>query len=127
MVMGQNSQITATYTPITPQKEIYMTHNPHNPHNHNYEITAKDCLASVGEQSSLEAWTITTPDGGDKLTISVVMHHKDGVGFTPTDWQGPQPQTVDEIRDYDWVSFGGQGAILPFGLPTLFVLTSNPA
>ena len=98
----------------------------HNPHNHNYEITAKDCLASLDGQSSLEAWTITTPDGVD-LVISVVMYHKDGVGFTPSDWQGWQPQTVDEIRDYDWISFDGYSAVLLSGLPTLFVLTSNPA
>ena len=95
-----------------------MTHNTHNPNN--YEVIAKDRLASLDEQGSLEAWTITTPDG-DKLIISVVMYHTDGIGFTTSDWQGPQPQTVDEIQDDDWISFDGQGAALPFGMFTLFV------
>jgi len=94
-----------------------MTHNPND-----YEVTAKDRLASLDKQSSLnlEAWTITTPDG-DKLTISVAMNHMRGVGFTTSDWQGPQPQTLGEIQDYDWISFDGQGAALPFGMFTLFV------
>jgi len=76
----------------------------HNPND--YEVTAKDRLVSLDEQSSLnlEAWTITTPDG-DKLTISVVMNNMSGVGFTTSDWQGPQPQTVGEIQDHGWVGF----------------------
>jgi len=89
----------------------------HNPNN--YEVIAKNHIVGLDKQSSLEAWTITTPDGDD-LVISVVMYHMSGVGFSATDWQGWQPQTVDEVRDHDWISFGGQGAVLLSGLPTLF-------
>jgi len=74
----------------------------HNPND--YEVTAKDRLASLDGQSSLEAWTITTPDG-DKLIISVIMDHMSGVGFSTRDWQEAQPQTVGEIQDYGWVGF----------------------
>jgi len=91
------------------------THNPND-----YEVTAKDHLVSLDKQSNLEAWTITTPDG-DKLVISVAVNHMRGIGFSTTDWRGPQPRTFDEIRNYDWVSFDGQGVILPFGMSTLFV------
>ena len=92
------------------------SYNRHNPNN--YEIIAKDCLASVNDQVSLEAWTIITPDG-EKPTISVVMYHKDEIGFTTTDWQGWQPQTVDELQDCYWVDFDGGSAVWSEeGLPT---------
>lgn len=34
-------------------------------------------------------------------TISVLV--SDGLEYFPKDWQGSQPQTLDECSEYDWV------------------------
>lgn len=47
--------------------------------------------------------------------IAVIM--ADGVQFTLSDWQGPQPMTIDEIADFRWVDAFGRTAIMLHGLP----------
>jgi len=93
--------------------EIMMSHNPNS-----YEVTVKDCLAEIDGQTDLDSWTIITDDG-DEMIISVINYHMSGISFTCRDWQGPQPRTVDEIQDYNWVSFDGEDAIILVGLPVL--------
>ena len=41
----------------------------------------------------------------------------DGIQFTPNDWQGRQPLSVDEIDAVDWVDNTGRDAIMIDGLP----------
>lgn len=36
------------------------------------------------------------------LTISVLVY-EDGEEYSTTDWQGPQPTSLSEVEDYDWV------------------------
>lgn len=44
----------------------------------------------------------------------------DGVQFTTTDWQGAQPESVQEIAEYKWMDAAGRDAIVFDGLPRLF-------
>ena len=37
------------------------------------------------------------------LTISVLVS-EDGEEYSTTDWQGPQPASLAEVEDYDWVN-----------------------
>jgi hypothetical protein len=56
------------------------------------------------------------------MTISVVRY-SDGTYFTPSDWQGKQPENASEIADVDWVRDDGTMGILFDGLPrdSLFI------
>lgn len=85
----------------------------HNPHD--YEVSSREYLEDIDEQASLETWTV----GEDELQISVIIYHMTGISFTCNDWQGQQPQSVDEIQDYAWISFDGQPSIMMDGLPVL--------
>lgn len=40
-----------------------------------------------------------------------------GIQFTPRDWQGAQPLTVDEIAGVKWVDHTGADAVMFDGLP----------
>lgn len=40
-----------------------------------------------------------------------------GIQFTPRDWQGAQPLTVEAIADTEWVDYMGREAIMLDGLP----------
>lgn len=40
-----------------------------------------------------------------------------GIQFTPRDWQGTQPLTVEAIADTEWVDYMGREAIMLDGLP----------
>lgn len=37
------------------------------------------------------------------LTISMYVND-DGTEYTTTDWQDVQPQTIEEMADYEWVN-----------------------
>lgn len=51
--------------------------------------------------------------------IAIIM--ADGVQFTLSDWQGPQPMTIDEIAEYRWVDAFGRMAIMLQGLPRMML------
>ena len=51
--------------------------------------------------------------------IAVIM--ADGVQFTLSDWQGPQPMTIDEIEEYRWVDAFGRMSIMLRGLPRMML------
>ena len=51
--------------------------------------------------------------------IAVIL--ADGVQFTLSDWQGPQPMTIDEIAEYRWVDAFGRMAIMLQGLPRMML------
>ena len=38
----------------------------------------------------------------EDMTISVLVD-EDGNEYSTTDWQGPQPTSLSEVEDYDWV------------------------
>lgn len=40
-----------------------------------------------------------------------------GIQFTPRDWQGPQPLSVEDIADTEWVDHTGREAVMFDGLP----------
>lgn len=44
------------------------------------------------------AFAIQNFDGLDVATVT----YADGTTFTTSDWQGSQPQSVDEIADFTW-------------------------
>lgn len=31
-----------------------------------------------------------------------ILTYSDGTRLTTSDWQGKQPKTLDEVKDYDW-------------------------
>ena len=43
-----------------------------------------------------------------------------GIQFTPRDWQGTQPLTVEAIANTEWVDYMGREAIMIDGLPRVF-------
>lgn len=51
--------------------------------------------------------------------MSVIQ--SEGVQFTPADWQGEQPMTVDEIGGARWVDSRGEDVIMYKGLPRSLV------
>ena len=51
--------------------------------------------------------------------IAVIL--ADGVQFTLSDWQGPQPMTIDEIEEYRWVDAFGRMSIMLRGLPRMML------
>lgn len=53
------------------------------------------------------------------MIISVVRY-EDGTYFTPSDWQGKQPEDASEITDVNWVREDGVMGILLDGLPRVF-------
>ena len=61
-------------------------------------------------------YIVEHPDVGWMAVIMSV-----GIQFTPRDWQGPQPLTVDEIAGTEWVDYMGREAIMLDGLPRVLV------
>ena len=57
-------------------------------------------------------YIVDHPDVGWMAVIMSV-----GIQFTPRDWQGAQPLTVDEIAGVKWVDRTGADAVMFDGLP----------
>lgn len=57
-------------------------------------------------------YIVEHPDVGWMAVIMSV-----GIQFTPRDWQGAQPLTVDEIAGVKWVDRTGADAVMFDGLP----------
>ena len=46
------------------------------------------------------------------------LSYADGTTYTTSDWQAPQPQTLDEVGDFNWIDEKtGRAAIMIDGLP----------
>lgn len=61
-------------------------------------------------------YLVEHPDVG---IIAVIQ--SEGVQFTPADWQGEQPMTVDEIGGARWVDSRGEDVVMYKGLPRILV------
>lgn len=61
-------------------------------------------------------YIVEHPDVGWMAVIMSV-----GIQFTPRDWQGPQPLTVEAIADTEWVDYMGREAVMLDGLPRVLV------
>ena len=61
-------------------------------------------------------YLVEHPDVGMMAVIQ-----SEGVQFTPADWQGEQPMTVDEIGGARWVDSRGEDVIMYKGLPRILV------
>ena len=61
-------------------------------------------------------YIVEHPDVG---WMAVIM--SSGIQFTPRDWQGPQPLTVDEIASTEWVDRTGTDVIMFDGLPRVMM------
>lgn len=51
---------------------------------------------------------------------TAIYYPGDDTLYTPSDWQGRRPKTVDEIEDYNWMSSALDEAIVFCGLPRAF-------
>ena len=60
-------------------------------------------------------YIVEHPDVGWMAVIMSV-----GIQFTPRDWQGPQPLSVEDIAGTEWVDHMGREAIMIDGLPRVF-------
>jgi hypothetical protein len=49
-----------------------------------------------------------------------IICYDDETYFTTSDWQGSQPETIENIPDYEWVSQTGERTIVMNGLPYVF-------
>lgn len=61
-------------------------------------------------------YLVEHPDCG---IIAVIQ--SDGLQFTPSDWQGEQPETPEDIASARWVNNRGDDAIMFEGLPRILV------
>jgi hypothetical protein len=61
-------------------------------------------------------WSVDPDD--DLCPISVVVYHATGMVFSPADWHGPQPQTIEDIPQWVWIDGQGREAIMLDGWPT---------
>lgn len=61
-------------------------------------------------------YLVEHPDVGVMAVIQ-----SEGMQFTPADWRGEQPMTVDEIIGTRWVDSRGNDAIMYRGLPRILV------
>ena len=79
-----------------------------------------DCVDSA----SLGYWVVgRNYDGlakGDKIAIIL---YNDGLYFSPSDWQGYQPdmRDLDDIADTHWVDTWGRAAIMLDNLPRTII------
>lgn len=83
------------------------------------------------ETGHTEALPIVTETVLDEYGIFYLVEHpeagvmaviqSEGVQFTPADWQGQQPMTVDEIGGARWVDSRGEDVIMYKGLPRRLV------
>ena len=57
------------------------------------------------------------PETGDDFGVILA----DGVQFTVTDWQSmPQPRSIEEIAEFEWMDATGREAVMLEGLPRIF-------
>ena len=61
-------------------------------------------------------YIVEHPDVG---WMAVIMSA--GIQFTPRDWQGPQPLSVEDIAGTEWVDYMGREAAMFDGLPRVLV------
>ena len=61
-------------------------------------------------------YIVEHPDVG---WMAVIMSA--GIQFTPRDWQGPQPLSVEDIAGTEWVDYMGREATMFDGLPRVLV------
>lgn len=65
--------------------------------------------------------------GDGEMTVSFVHYANLDWIFTPCDWYGKQPETIDEIKDIDWrVNDTETEGIIFEGLPMLAPWTPDP-
>ena len=61
-------------------------------------------------------YIVEHPDVG---WMAVIMSA--GIQFTPRDWQGAQPLSVEDIAGTEWVDYMGREAIMLDGLPRVLI------
>ena len=61
-------------------------------------------------------YIVEHPDVG---WMAVIMSA--GIQFTPRDWQGPQPLSVEDIAGTEWVDYMGREATMFDGLPRVLI------
>lgn len=84
---------------------------------------------TTGESFAGELHEIAMLGDGDEATfghfhhddlggpVAMVVYETTGLVFTTTDWQGVQPDTVEEIPDWQWMGADGRRALMLDGLP----------
>lgn len=88
-------------------------------------ITGEEIEGTFEDKKELDEQTsfgiFTADDDGELAGYSMayVVYHQSGIMFTTFDWQGTQPESVEEIPDYRWVDQDGNQAIILDGLPVL--------
>ena len=85
-----------------------------------YDYEAEECVSCpimVAEElpGYGEFYMVDHPEIGP---LAVILSA--GIQFTPRDWQGVQPKSVEEIAETDWVDQRGVDAIMLAGLPRVF-------
>lgn len=68
----------------------------------------------LDEQNLGEATLYKVEYSGVKFRV---IYYPDGTYFTTDDWQGIQPKTTEDIKDFNWVDVNGKPAIILNGLP----------
>lgn len=54
------------------------------------------------------------------MKYNSVLLYRDGTIMHLHDWQGPNPENISEVEDFEWVDEGGRPAVMFDGLPRSF-------
>ena len=77
------------------------------------EVKVKEIDAAGDECALLQVET-------DGMKYNSVLLYRDGTIMHLHDWQGPNPENIGAVEDFEWVTEEGAPAIMVDGLPRSF-------
>ena len=79
-------------------------------------------LANLPEDAELIRVSVPDPEFPGYVHVVHVVRHADGTAFCPSDWQGPQAETAEDVAASRWYANreDQQDAIMLGGLPRIF-------
>lgn len=83
---------------------------------HDWE-SGDDAMCPVRREQDLAAGAVLLHVQHPKAGLVAVIAYPDGTQFTPSDWQGEQPQEPADISRWQWVDETGRDAVMYDGLP----------
>ncbi len=77
------------------------------------EVKVREINAADDECALLQVET-------DGMKYNSVLLYRDGTIMHLHDWQGPNPENIGEVENFDWVTEEGRPAVMVDGLPRTF-------
>lgn len=77
------------------------------------EVKAKE-IDTAGDECALLQVEV------NGMKYNSVLLYRDGTIMHLHDWQGPNPENIGEVEDFEWVDEEGRPAVMVDGLPRTF-------